>query len=193
MKATWDAIADYPDQQNAVRLLALVLLLRYSGLRVGDAVTLDRSRIDSGRLFLRTAKTGTRVFVPLPQVVVDAIGACANQHPFWTRESKRKSVIGNWQRALKKLFKLAKVAGGHAHRFRHTFAAELLMAGVPLTSVTQLLGHSSEKITEKYYSAWIKGRQEKLEADVRRAWPSDFKNSSVTTTLQSPKRRRNRQ
>ena len=76
--------------------------------------------------------------------------------PFWTGESKRKSVIGNWQRALKRLFKLAKVAGGHPHRFRHTFAAELLMAGAPLTSVAQLLGHSTERITEKHYSAWIK-------------------------------------
>ena len=82
-------------------------------------------------------------------------------------------MIGNWQRALKKLFKLAKVAGGHPHRFRHTFAAELLMAGASLTNISQLLGHSSEKITEKHYSAWIKGRQEKLEADVRRAWRFD--------------------
>ena len=36
------------------------------------------------------------------------------QIPLWTGESKKKSVIGNWQRALKKLFKLAKVPNGHA-------------------------------------------------------------------------------
>jgi integrase len=109
--------------------------------------------------------------------------------PFWTGESKRKSVIGNWQRALKRLFKLAKAPTGHAHRFRHTFA-ELLMSGAPLTSVAQLLGHSSERITEKHYPAWIKGRQEKLEADVRRAWPKDFDGGSVTTALESRNRRR---
>ncbi|MGA2422035.1 MAG: hypothetical protein ABSG69_18330, partial [Candidatus Acidiferrum sp.] len=68
--------------------------------------------------------------------------------------------------------------------------AELLMAGAPLTSVAQLLGHSSERITERHYSAWIKGRQEKLEADVRRAWASDIEKNSVTTALQSSKRRR---
>src|SRR4030095_9294328 len=45
-------------------------------------------------------------------------------------------------------------------------------------------GHSSERITEKHCSAWIKGRQEKLEADVRSAWPEDFENSPVTTALQ---------
>ena len=40
------------------------------------------------------------------------------QFPLWTGESKKKSVIGNWPRALKKLFKLAKVPNGHGHRFR---------------------------------------------------------------------------
>jgi len=185
------AIPQYPDRSNAVRLRALVLLLRYSGLRLGDAVTLERSRIEFGRLFLRTAKTGTRVFVPLPKVVIDALVECPGQRfLFWTGESKRKSVIGNWQRALKKLFKLAKVPNGHAHRFRHTFAAELLMSGANLTNVAQLLGHSSERITERHYSAWIKGRQERLEADVRKAWPSDFAEESVTTALQSNKKLR---
>jgi len=186
MQAILNAIPQYPDKHNAVRLKALVLLLRYSGLRIGDAVTLERSRLEGGRLFLRTAKTGVRVFVPLPPQVIDALQACPSQTmPFWTGASKRKSVIGNWQRALKRLFKLAKVAGGHPHRFRHTFSAELLMAGAPLTSVAQLLGHSSEKITERHYSAWIKGRQERLEADVRKAWPSDFAADTVTTALQS--------
>jgi integrase len=87
--------------------------------------------------------------VPLPKVVIDALESCPSPLPFWSGESKRKSVVGNWQRALKKLFKLANVQSGHAHRFRHTFAAELLMAGAPLTSVAQLLGHSSERITER--------------------------------------------
>lgn len=184
------AIPKYPDQDNAVRLKALVLLLRYSGLRLGDAVTIDRKRIEHGRLFLRTAKTGTRVFVPLPNTVIDALAQCPGQHPFWTGESKRKSVTGNWQRALKRLFELAEIPDGHAHRFRHTFAAELLVSGALLTNVAQLLGHSSEKITEKHYSAWIKGRQEKLEADVRKAWPKDFDSKTVTTALQSKRTRR---
>jgi integrase/recombinase XerD len=47
-----------------------VLLLRHSGLRIGDAVTLERSRITGGKLFLYTAKTGTPVYVPLPDFVL---------------------------------------------------------------------------------------------------------------------------
>jgi DNA-binding beta-propeller fold protein YncE len=46
----------------------------------------------------------------------------------------------------------------------------------------------NEKITEKHYSAWIKGRQERSEQDVRKAWPSDFALGSVTTAPQSARR-----
>src|SRR5437870_982346 len=65
----------YPDKRNAIRLRALVLLLRYSGLRIRDAVTLGRNRIQSDKLFLFTAKTGTAVYCPLPPFVVEALNA----------------------------------------------------------------------------------------------------------------------
>ena len=58
----------------------------------------------------------------------------------------------------------------HAHRFRDTFAVDLLMGGVPMERVSILLGHSSIKVTEKHYSPWVRARQEQLEADVRRTW-----------------------
>ena len=59
---------------------------------------------------------------------------------------------------------------GFAHLFRHTFATELLAAGNSLEAVAALLGHSSTKITEKSYSHWVKGRQEKLEEAVKKSW-----------------------
>jgi integrase len=33
-----------------------------------------------------------------------------------------------------------------------------------------LLGHKSIKITESYYSHWIKGRRQRLEERVRELW-----------------------
>ena len=50
-----------------------------------------------------------------------------------------------WQTRLRKLFKLAKVANGHAHRFRDTFGVELLLAGIPIERVSVLLGHQKRK------------------------------------------------
>jgi len=170
------ACADYPDRRNAARVRALVLLLRYSGLRIRDAVTLSRERISNGKLFLSTAKTGTVVWCPLPPFVVESLEAIqgSGAYMFWTGESNPKSCVGDWQRSLRRLFRLAGVPDGHAHRFRDTFAVELLLAGVPLERVSVLLGHQSVKVTEKHYTPWVKARQEQLEADVRRTWDTDL-------------------
>jgi integrase/recombinase XerD len=164
------ACGTYKPKENAVRLRALVLLLRFTGLRIRDAVTLSRSRIVDGKLSLYTAKTGTPVYCPLPPVVVKALDAIpTGTYFFWTGESKPKSAVGDWQRAMKKLFKLAGVVG-HPHKFRHTFATELLQDGVSLDDVAMLLGHRSSKITERHYSHWIRARQENLEARVVKTW-----------------------
>lgn len=60
--------------------------------------------------------------------------------------------------------------GGHAHRFRDTFAVSLLLKGVSLEDVSQLLGHRSTRVTEQSYAPWVKARQEKLEERVRLTW-----------------------
>ena len=162
-------------QENAKRLRALVLLLRYGGLRIQDAVTLPRDRIVDGKLFLYTAKTGTPVYCPLPDSVANALEAlpAKNQYYFWSGGSTPKSATSSCQRSLQKLFRLAGVPGGHAHRFRDTFAVEFLLSGVPLERVSVLLGHQSVRITERHYAPWVSSRQEQLEADVRRAWLAD--------------------
>ena len=170
------ACADYPDRRNAVRLRALVLLLRYSGLRIRDAVMLNRDRIHGDMLFLRTAKTGVQVRCPLPPLVTEALEAIPTAGPyfFWTGESLPKSCVGDWQRSLRRLFRLAGVPSAHAHRFRDTFAVELLLIGTPLERVSALLGHQSVKVTEKHYKPWVRALQEQLEADVRRSWATDL-------------------
>ena len=163
-------------QANARRLRALVLLLRYSGMRIGDTVRLARDRINRNKLLLYTAKAGTPVYNVLPEFVVRALEAASysnSRHFFWSVESKPKSAVGDWQRSLAKLFRLASVKNGHAHRFRDTFAVELLLAGVPLERVSMLLGYQSVKITERHYTPWVRARQAQLEADVKRAWAED--------------------
>ena len=48
-------------QANALRLRAFVLGLRYTGMRLGDVVTLSTNRLVGGKILLYTQKTGTPV------------------------------------------------------------------------------------------------------------------------------------
>lgn len=158
---------------NRKRIRALVLLLRYSGLRIMDAVCLEKSRVVGDRLFLYTQKTGTPVRLPLPAKVLKALKDTPNENAdyfFWNGRSLKTSAVKIWERTLSRVFEMAKLEDAHAHRFRDTFAVELLLAGVPIDQVSILLGHSSVKITEKHYSPWVKARQDQLEAAVKAAW-----------------------
>lgn len=163
-------------QANTRRLRALVLLLRYSGLRIGDAVGCPVDRLVDGKLRLYTQKTGTHVHCPLPEFVVkelEAIPQASDRYWFWTGVGTLKGAASGWGERISDLCDEAKVPDGHAHRFRDTFAVELLLTGVPLERVGIMLGHSSVRITEKHYAPWVIARQEQAEADVRRAWARD--------------------
>jgi integrase len=171
-KIVW-ATEVYPDNPpgRKVQVRAFVLVLRYTGLRIGDTVALKRSSITDGKLHLRTAKTGTDVWLPLKREVVEAIGEIkgSGDFYFWSGEGTLKSGISSWHRSMSTLFDLAGVEG-HPHQFRHSFSVELLSCGVPIEDVAVLLGHSSSAITGKYYNAFVKSRQERLEVNIQKAW-----------------------
>lgn len=171
MKRIVDACDKYPGNQNRMR--AFVLTMRYSGLRIGDTIALDKSRLKGNKLLLYTAKTGTPVHVPLPPVVVAALAELetnGNGRYFSTGNAKSQTARANWSRYLDTLFELANVKDAHSHRFRDTFAVSLLEKGVSIENVSVLLGHSSVRITERHYKPWVKTLQTQLEADVAKAW-----------------------
>lgn len=172
-----DACDRYPvfnnqGYDNRARLRAFILILRWSGLRIRDVVTLRRSAIEHGKLRLYTQKTGQHVHVPLPAVCLEAVERIASDQPyiFWTGNGLPKSAVADWQRSLRTLFALTTIERGHAHRFRDTFAVELLLSGAELADVSILLGHSSIRITERHYSPWVVARQRRLEEVVTRTW-----------------------
>ena len=48
--------------------------------------------------------------------------------------------------------KNAKITGASFHTLRHTYASQLVMAGVPLNVVAQNLGHADTRMCEKHYA-----------------------------------------
>lgn len=174
----WRGGRDY--QHRALRLRALILLMRWSGLSILDAVTLERQRLEGNRLLLYRHKTKVPVFVSLPPDLVTLLQGLPNSNPryfFWSGNGDPHTAKKGWQRSLRRLFKTVslKTEDGrlrrcHPHMLRDTFAVELLLAGVPLDQVSLLLAHSSIRVTEKHYAPFVKARQQQLEASVRMAW-----------------------
>jgi len=169
------------DPAKRVRIHALLQLMRWSGLAIRDALTLKREEIihDATKKLFRIVtarqKTGTHVSVPVPNEVAEEILAVANGNPvyvFWSGKGLEESVTKNWAKFLARLFRDARLDGGYmkSHRLRDTFAVDLLQKGVPLEEVSKLLGHESIKTTEKHYSRWVKGRQDRLDNLVTGTW-----------------------
>lgn len=152
----------------ARRERALVLVLRWSALRMSDAVMLRTEQVQGDTIALYQHKTGVYVRVPVPQEVIAAlneIGAPEGYY-FGCRGGSAATRAGDWRRRLRKLFTEAEVPDGHAHRFRDTRAVELLADGIPMDRVAAILGNTI-KVCERHYAPWVKQRQEQLEADVR--------------------------
>lgn len=173
----------YDIDKRGKRIRALTELMRWSGLRIRDAVTLERTRLVGDNVLLYQAKTGTPVFVPLPPHIAEELrnvppGAKPNpRYFFWSGNGDPKSAVADWQRSYRRLLEIAALENpdgtskrSFPHMFRDTFAVENLLAGVPIDQVSMLLGHKSVKITEKHYAPWVKARQEQLAASVRNAW-----------------------
>ena len=126
-------------------------------------------QLQNDKLHLYTAKTGTPVRVPLPQYVVKALKEVKRKHSdyfFHTGHHNVREAANTWRRRLAGVFTTAKIIGGHTHRFRDTFAVELLQAGVSLENVTILLGHTNIQITQQHYAPWVRTRQDMLEREI---------------------------
>ena len=161
-------------QETPKKLKALILLMRYSGIRISDAVMFRREKLKDNKLFLRQEKTKHPVWVPLPEHVVQAIAARdeGDEYFFYRNVGKPKSAITEWQQRLKLVYTMAGIKDGHSHRLRDTFSVELLQKGVSLETVSMLLGHTSIKTTQKHYAPWVKTRQDAFEAAVKGSWSS---------------------
>ena len=170
-------------ETRGIRIRALTELMRWSGLRIRDAATLECSRLVTNKLMLYQAKTGIPVFVPLPPEVAQLLRSIPpglkpnTRYFFWSGNGLPKTFVANWQRAYSRLFAVADMRKPdgtskrcHCHMFRDTFAVEMLLAGIPIDQVSILLGHSSVRVTEKHYSPWVRARQDQLEKSVQAAW-----------------------
>jgi len=149
-------------QYERLRARAMILLMRYYGLRVSDVATLRRDRIRGNEIFLHALKNGASIWLPLYTDVKFALGAVpppmsAPEGPapyvFWSSLGDRDEHIKTVIRTLKAVFDKSGVAGATAHRFRHTLATEVLVNGGSIEDAANILG-DSPNIIRKHYAKW---------------------------------------
>jgi integrase/recombinase XerD len=148
---------------RSLRDRALVELLYGAGLRVSEAVGLERGSIDLENQLVRCIGKGDKErIVPLGREAADALRRYeARGRPYLDRRHRPELFLNAQGGALTRagafliLRKLAEKAGldaqrVHPHILRHSFATHLLEGGADLRSVQEMLGHADLGTTELY-------------------------------------------
>ena len=147
---------------TGVRNRALIALAWRSGLRLGEvlAVRPEDVDLDAGTLIVQHGKNDKRRVVGLDAGTVALVsrwvevrrklGVPARSPLVCTLDGGE--VRQDYVRHL--LPRLARRAGiekrVHAHALRHAYAVELEREGAPLSTIRDLLGHSSAATTDRY-------------------------------------------
>ncbi len=175
-RAEWSAIWAASDAFGRTgyerqRARAMLLLLRHTGLRISDVALLERGRVEDGRIWLRTLKTGGEVYLPLPDDVLAVLEALPSPRNaptggspfyFWNGTSSKRAAVGSAERMLAAVFQKSGVVGAHAHRFRHTLASDILAGGGTMQDVADVLGISI-RVAQQSYAKWTPSRQARID------------------------------
>ena len=150
---------DKSESWVAVRDVAVLTLLYGCGLRISEALGLDRRDVPTNGSLTVDGKGGKQRRVPVLPIVADAIAeyvaACpytlAPEGPLFVgvrggRLNPR--MVQARMQSLRGQLGLPKEATPHA--LRHSFATHLLGAGGDLRTIQELLGHASLSTTQRY-------------------------------------------
>nr|WP_242018889.1 tyrosine recombinase XerC [Phaeovibrio sulfidiphilus] len=150
----------YEDPWLARRDMALFTLLYGCGLRLGEALALNRGDVPKGSVLRILGKGRKERLVPVLPVVRSALEEYLRLCPVQSTDPTLPLFIGARggrlnpgvvQRQMRKVREhlgLSEQATPHA--LRHSFATHLLANGGDLRTIQELLGHASLSTTQRY-------------------------------------------
>ena len=138
------------------RTWTLILLLLDTGLRIDEALGLDRANVDLHNCMVRVRGKGNRErLVPISlecrkRLYLLLKGATAD--PVFATRSGLRITFRNAYRDIKAVCERAGVIGAHIHphAFRHCFAVTYIRRGGDIYRLSRLLGHASITTTQRY-------------------------------------------
>lgn len=145
---------------RAAHLAAFIRLALHTGMRRGELLGLEWSRVDMGRGMIYLGphhqKSGRHGSVLLNREARDALielGRYRAEHcpaspwVFCHADGRR---VGSVRKAFATACRLAGLEDFHPHDLRHTFASWLAQSGAPLVEICRLMRHSDIRMTMRY-------------------------------------------
>lgn len=126
-----------------------------TGMRQGEIFNLRWSDLNfkEGQIWVRETKNGSPRYVPMTEPVREALSTRPRrlgiEYIFWGRKQDNRHNTG-MRETFVNLLQRAGITDFTFHDLRHTFASHLAMAGVPLHTIGQLLGHKTPSMTMRY-------------------------------------------
>jgi integrase len=142
-------------------LRALVRAALLTGARWGELAALRVSDVNTSKdrptMYVAESKSGKPRYIPLNpegrELFAAAITGKVGDALVFVRGDGDPWGHNHHVRALNTACKVAKIRPYVAfHELRHTYASHLAQAGVPLLTISKLLGHADSRITARHYA-----------------------------------------
>jgi len=134
-------------------LRAIVLTALHTGMRRGEILKLPWERVDLKKGNIRVTKTKTSKdrTIPMNDTLRGVLTGLRTRIDVpWVFHDEEGKKFRDPHKKFYWACRRAKIEDFRFHDLRHTFASWLVMAGVPLATVSELLGHKSITMTMRY-------------------------------------------
>ena len=138
------------------RLYALIMTMIDSGIRIDEALTLQRSEVNFYDMLIKVKGKGKRErVVPFSLELRKTLWKFSRTHPhelMFSTQSGHKLSYHNMLRELKELAKKLRIENSRIsyHQFRYKFAINYIRQGGDAFRLQRVLGHSSIITTQGY-------------------------------------------
>ncbi len=133
-------------------LRPIVITAIHTGMRKGEFLNLRWSQVnlEKGIITLSDTKNDEKRYVPLDKTVRATLSEIRRKGEFVFRGRKEGKPLAWIEMSFHNALKKSGIEDFKIHDMRHTFASNLVMAGVDLMTVKELLGHKSIEMTMRY-------------------------------------------
>lgn len=140
-------------------LKPIVITAINTGMRKSEILSLKWNQVDLKNGFIlldnQMTKNGHRREIPINETLKATLRDLPSLSSIFTGgyvfiDPATGKQMKNVKRSFSTALRVAKIRDFHFHDLRHTFASQLVMAGIDITTVRELLGHRTLSMTLRY-------------------------------------------